>query len=90
VQVLEQASLGWSTTEIARVLFVSHSTVQTHLRRLMVKLGARNRAHAVRLAFERRVLGGGEFEREVERRARALTLQALRLTAPERRSEMVS
>ncbi len=41
-----------SNTEIARRLYVSHATVKTHINRIFAKTGARDRAQAVRYAYQ--------------------------------------
>jgi DNA-binding NarL/FixJ family response regulator len=51
LQVLRGMADGKSNAEIGRDLFVSEDTVKTHARRLFRKLGARDRAHAVAVAF---------------------------------------
>ena len=56
VQCVIGASKGMSNAEIGKRLFVSEDTVKTHLRRLFRKIGARDRAHAVALAFRAGVL----------------------------------
>jgi DNA-binding NarL/FixJ family response regulator len=43
---------GLSNDDIARRLFVSQSTVKTHVARAMMKLGARDRAQLVVVAYE--------------------------------------
>ncbi len=42
---------GMTTAEIADALVVEPTTVRSHTRNLLRKLGARNRAHAVALAM---------------------------------------
>lgn len=42
--------------EIAARMAVSPETVATHLSNAYQRLGARNRAHAVRCCYERRIL----------------------------------
>jgi DNA-binding CsgD family transcriptional regulator len=49
--VLELVATGQSTAEIARELWITEDTVRTHIKRMMVRLGARTRAHAVAIAF---------------------------------------
>jgi DNA-binding CsgD family transcriptional regulator len=49
--VLELVASGYSTAEIARELWITEDTVRTHIKRMMVRLGARTRAHAVAIAF---------------------------------------
>ena len=51
IQVLEGMSHGRSNAEIGRELFLSEDTVKTNARRLFLKLGASDRAHAVALGF---------------------------------------
>jgi DNA-binding NarL/FixJ family response regulator len=51
-EVLTQVAKGWSNTEIAESLFVSPATVKTHLSRLLMKLGARDRAQLIVVAYE--------------------------------------
>jgi DNA-binding NarL/FixJ family response regulator len=46
------AGAGLSNEEIATRLFVSPATARTHVSRAMVKLGARDRAQLVVLAYE--------------------------------------
>jgi DNA-binding NarL/FixJ family response regulator len=45
-QVLTQISAGARDREIAARLFVSETTIKTHVRHILRKLGARNRAEA--------------------------------------------
>jgi DNA-binding NarL/FixJ family response regulator len=51
-EVLTLIGLGLSNTEIAERLYVSMSTTKTHIGRLLMKLGARDRAHLVIAAYE--------------------------------------
>jgi LuxR family maltose regulon positive regulatory protein len=56
LEVLALIAAGDSNGEIARKLFVSMSTVKTHINRLYRKLGARSRTHAVARAREMNLL----------------------------------
>ena len=56
LQVLRGMSAGRSNGEIGRELFLSEDTIKTHARRLFVKLGARDRAHAVLLVLRHNLL----------------------------------
>ena len=51
LEVLTLVACGLSTEGIADELFVSPNTVRSHVRRIMDKLHARNRPHAVAIAF---------------------------------------
>ncbi|HEU0318755.1 MAG TPA: response regulator transcription factor [Solirubrobacteraceae bacterium] len=50
--VLKLIATGLSNAEIAQALFVSNATVKTHINRIFNKTGARDRAQAVRYAYE--------------------------------------
>ncbi|BAL87334.1 hypothetical protein AMIS_21140 [Actinoplanes missouriensis 431] len=51
VQVLRLVAAGSTNIEIGRHLYIGSETVRTHVKRIMRKLGARDRAHAVANAF---------------------------------------
>jgi DNA-binding NarL/FixJ family response regulator len=52
VEVLREVAHGRSNIEIATLLFLSEATVKTYLTRILGKLGARDRAQAVVVAYE--------------------------------------
>jgi DNA-binding NarL/FixJ family response regulator len=56
VDVLGLIANGCSNSEIGRHLFIAEETVKTHVRRVLEKLAAKNRAHAVAVAFRRGLL----------------------------------
>jgi DNA-binding NarL/FixJ family response regulator len=51
-EVLEQIARGRSNADIAAALFLSEATVKTHVNRIFMKLGVRDRAQAVVAAYE--------------------------------------
>ena len=56
VEVLALLETGLRNTEIANKLFVSETTVRTHLRNISAKLGAHSRTEAVSLARHMKLL----------------------------------
>lgn len=57
IDVLALVARGRTNREIARQLFVSEATVKTHLGHVYDKLGVKDRAAAVAIAYERGLLG---------------------------------
>jgi DNA-binding NarL/FixJ family response regulator len=51
-EVLILLAAGLSNAEIAKRLYLSHATVKTHINRIFAKTGARDRAQAVRYAYQ--------------------------------------
>ena len=49
--VLGLVANGYSTPEIARALWIAEDTVRTHIKRILTRLDARTRAHAVAIAY---------------------------------------
>jgi DNA-binding NarL/FixJ family response regulator len=60
VEVLRQIGRGASNQEIARALWISETTVKTHITRIFRKLQLRDRAQAVVLAYETGLVKPGE------------------------------
>ncbi|MFJ4561472.1 response regulator [Streptomyces massasporeus] len=59
-QVMTLVATGLSNDEIAERLFVTPVTVKTHANRAMAKLGARDRAQLVVMAYESGLVRAGE------------------------------
>ena len=51
-EVLTLLAAGLSNAEIGQRLYLSHATVKTHINRIFAKTGARDRAQAVRYAYQ--------------------------------------
>lgn len=58
LQILRLGARGLTYRQMATELFLAETTVKTYSGRLFGKLGARNMAHAVALAYEGGLLGG--------------------------------
>lgn len=59
LEVLRELARGASNSEIARRLFVSETTVKTHVARILMKLQLRDRVQAVVFAYEHHVVEPG-------------------------------
>jgi ATP/maltotriose-dependent transcriptional regulator MalT len=57
VEVLGLIAQGCTNREAAAKLFISEATVKTHLVHVYTKLGVKDRAAAVAVAYERGLLG---------------------------------
>ena len=55
-EVLQAIAQGLSNKEIAAQLFVSESTIKTHVSSLLVKLNAKRRTQAIQIAKELHIL----------------------------------
>ncbi len=52
-EILKHVATGNSNKDIGKLLFISEQTVKAHLRHIMEKLGASDRAHSVAIAVRR-------------------------------------
>ncbi|MGH3399332.1 MAG: response regulator transcription factor [Streptosporangiaceae bacterium] len=55
-EVLVEVAGGWSNAEIGERLHISAATAKTHVSRLLMKLGAHDRAQLVMIAYETRLV----------------------------------
>jgi DNA-binding NarL/FixJ family response regulator len=56
-EVLLALARGLTNTEIAELLVLSASTIKTHVSKVLAKIGARDRVHAVIIAYEAGIVG---------------------------------
>jgi DNA-binding NarL/FixJ family response regulator len=62
-EVLHAMACGLTNSEIAATLFISELTVKSHIGRIFVKLGLRDRAAAVVYAFDHGIVRPGDADR---------------------------
>jgi DNA-binding NarL/FixJ family response regulator len=60
VQVLRLIAQGLSNEEMAGLLFIAESTAKTHVKRVLAKIGARDRAQAVVVAYRSGLMTQGD------------------------------
>jgi DNA-binding NarL/FixJ family response regulator len=53
IEILKHVATGNSNQDIGKLVFISEQTVKAHLRHIMDKLGASDRAHSVAIAVRR-------------------------------------
>ena len=58
LEILAAIAGGLTNREIGERMFVTESTVKTHVGRILMKLGLRDRVHAVIFAYENGLAGG--------------------------------
>ena len=63
--MLIELATGASNAELAEALFISEETVRTHVKRVLSKLGLRDRAQAIVLAYESGLVAPGSSAAEL-------------------------
>jgi DNA-binding NarL/FixJ family response regulator len=61
LEVLRLMAVGKTNLEIAEMLFISHSTVTSHVRSIFNKTGVANRAEAASFAYRHRLVGADDL-----------------------------
>ena len=61
MEVFRLIALGFSNAEIGRELFISDTTVKTHVTRVLQKLEVRDRAQAIVLAYQSGLFDTGDI-----------------------------
>jgi DNA-binding NarL/FixJ family response regulator len=56
VEIINHTACGYTAKEIARFTGLTHKTIETYMINLRKKMGAKNSAHAIYLAFRMNVL----------------------------------
>jgi ATP/maltotriose-dependent transcriptional regulator MalT len=59
LQVLRLIAEGYSNQEIAGLVVIAESTAKTHAERVLAKIGARDRAQAVVVAYQSGLMNPG-------------------------------
>jgi DNA-binding CsgD family transcriptional regulator len=62
IEILQMIAKGMNTMEVATTLYRSERTVKVHLSKAVNILGANNRTHAVAIAYELGLIGGGNTQ----------------------------
>ena len=60
LEIFRLVAKGRSNSEIADELVISHATVKTHVARILMKLGLRDRIQVAILAYETGLITPGE------------------------------
>lgn len=76
LQVLRLLAAGRSNAQIGQELHLSEDTIKTHVQRVLIKLGARNRTAAVAQGYEQEILRPARVARTATSRAVSVTNSA--------------
>ena len=64
LEILRLIAVGLSNAEIGKELFISETTVKTHVTHILAKLGLRDRVQAVVLAYQTGIFEPGSLHRD--------------------------
>ncbi len=56
INILKLILMGYTTTQIGKMLYISQHTVKVHVSAILRKLEARNRAHAAFIALDKGII----------------------------------
>lgn len=65
MEILRRVAAGDTAADIGAQMHLSERSVKNHMRRVQQHLGARNRCHAIALAYDAGLLTGGALSPEV-------------------------
>lgn len=62
LEVVKHMANGCPNAEIARRMWITESTLKVHIRNILHRLGARDRAHIIAICFTRKIITADDVE----------------------------